>query len=62
MKAHKDYQIMPPEFFDSVRIISERYGYSTRRSPTREAEVKTISSREVEEIFSDLRLNVTMVR
>jgi hypothetical protein len=58
MKADKDYQKKPPAFFDAIRLISERYGYSTRRSPTREAEVKTISSSKVEEIFSGLKLNV----
>lgn len=54
MKANGDFKSKPKYFFEAARLISERYGYSTRRTKGSESEVKRISSSEAARIFREL--------
>ena len=56
MQADSHFSDKPEYFFDATRLISERFGYSTRRSKTKDSEVKTISQSQARSIFDDLSI------
>lgn len=54
MQANVNFKSKPKYFFEAARLISERHGYSSRRSKTVDSEVKTISSVQANDIFKTL--------
>ena len=54
MQANSEFSSKPKYFFEATRLISERIGYSTRRTKTTESSVKTINVEDAKAILSEL--------
>ena len=52
MRANLHFSQKPANFFELVRLVSARHGYSTRRTKNNEAAVKTLNTEELKTILN----------
>jgi len=57
MQANSEFLSKPKFFFEATRLISERIGYSTRRTATTESAVKNVSAADAKSILSELGIS-----
>jgi hypothetical protein len=56
MRANSYFRSKPKYFFEATRLISERIGYSTRRTKTTESSVKTVDATDAKDILNSLNI------
>jgi hypothetical protein len=57
MRANEQFTSKPKYFFEATRLISERVGYSTRRTSAKESVVKTVNVSEANLILKELGIS-----